>query len=65
MKQPKEKKKISITQKQLKRLNRELPNGIHVVFGTLPVTDEDVEMAIKCGSESLEYAKKKYPEKFK
>lgn len=37
----------AITPEQIERLYSQLPEDIHVMFGTLPVTDEDIDAAIE------------------
>lgn len=43
----------------------DLPEGVHVAFGRLPVTEEAVDLAIMYARHDLEWIRKHYPEKFK
>lgn len=54
----------TITDDQIKRLDENLPEGVYVTFGRLPVTDEAIEDTINTAPETIARAKAKYPEKF-
>lgn len=42
-----------------------LPQGAHVLFGELPITEDDVQGAIEDAHDALATAKQLYPEKFR